>query len=178
MPSSTLLPAVKRVTRTGYFFDDAIRGIAEVSQIGITPREVIARLVKLRESGVIRRFGASIKPNDLGFSANALVAWKVPENRVQEVGSFLSKFSEITHCYERMIVAGKWEYNLYTVMHAKERDAVERLVKNLSEATAINDYQILYSTRDLKRTCARSSPTALSVDTCVASENLKETRKI
>ena len=145
------------------------------AQIGITPREVIARLVKLRESGVIRRFGALIKPNDLGFSANALVAWKVPENRVQEVGSFLSKFSEITHCYERMIVAGKWEYNLYTVMHAKERDAVERLVKNLSEATAINDYQILYSTRDLKRTCARSRSAAFSE---VSSDNLGEARKI
>jgi siroheme decarboxylase len=127
------------------------------AQIGITPREVIARIVKLRESGIIRRFGASIKPNDLGFLANALVAWKVPENRVQEVGSYLSQLSVVTHCYERMIVAGKWEYNLYTVMHAKERESVEQLVKDLSEATAVQDYQILFSTRDLKRTCSRST---------------------
>jgi DNA-binding Lrp family transcriptional regulator len=134
------------------------------AQIGITPREVIARIVKLRESGIIRRFGASIKPNDLGFSANALVAWKVPENRVQEVGIFLSKFSEVTHCYERHAVAGKWEYNLYTVMHAKERESVEQLVKNLSEVTAVQDFQILYSTRDLKRTCVRSTSGALSTE--------------
>jgi hypothetical protein len=77
-----------------------------------------------------------------------------------------------------MTIAGKWEYNLYTVMHAKEREAVEKTVKNLSEATAVNDYQILYSTRDLKRTCVHSSQTALSVDACVASANFKETRKI
>ena len=135
------------------------------TQLGITSGEVINRLVKLRETGVIRRFGASIKPNDIGFSANALVAWKVPENRVQEVGSCLAKFSEVTHCYERTTVAGKWEYNLYTVMHARERGAVEQLVKDLSEATAVNDYLILYSMRDLKKAYA-------------SSENLGETRKI
>lgn len=150
------------------------------TQLGITPQEVIARLVKLRESGVIRRFGASIKPNALGFSANALVAWKVPKNRVQEVGSCLSKFKEVTHCYERKVIAGKWEYNLYTVMHAREREAIEYLVNNLSEATAINDYLILYSTRDLKKTHARSASTALiNAETSVRlSENLRETRKI
>ena len=140
------------------------------AQLGITPQEVIARIVKLRESGVIRRFGASIKPNDLGLSANAIVAWKVPENRVQEVGSYLSQLSEVTHCYERMIVAGKWEYNLYTVMHAKQRESVEQLVKNLSEATAVQDYQILFSTRDLKRTCTRSNSSA--------SNSVKEKNKI
>lgn len=150
------------------------------AQLGITPREVIARLVKLRENGVIRRFGASIKPNDLGFSANALVAWKVSENRVQEVGSCLSKYQEVTHCYERKTVAGKWEYNLYTVMHARKRETIEQLVKNLSEATAVNDYLILYSTRDLKKAYARSASTVLlSTEASVETEeNLEEIRKI
>ncbi len=150
------------------------------AQIGITTQEVIARIVKLQENGVIRRFGASIKPNDIGFSANALVAWKVPENRVQDVGSRLSKFGEVTHCYERTPVVGKWEYNLYTVIHARERGAVEKLVKNLSEAIAVSDYLILYSTRDLKKTLAHSPSTILFPEetAVVASENLKETRKI
>jgi DNA-binding Lrp family transcriptional regulator len=134
-------------------------------QLGIPQKEVIARLVKLRESGVIRRFGALIKPNDLGFSANALVAWRVPENRVQEVGSRLAKISEVTHCYERVTVDGKWEYNLYTVLHARERGTLEQFVKYLSEANAVNDYLILYSTRDLKRTCARSSSAFSEVST-------------
>lgn len=148
-------------------------------QLGITSGEVIARIVKLREIGVIRRFGASIKPNDIGFSANALVAWRVPENRIQEVGSCLSKFQEVTHCYERKTVAGKWEYNLYTVMHARERKAVEQLVKTLSEATAVNDYLILYSTRDLKKAYDCSPSTVLfPVAYAVTSENLGEERKI
>jgi DNA-binding Lrp family transcriptional regulator len=149
------------------------------AQLGITPQEVIARLVKLRDSGVIRRFGASIKPNDLGFSANALVAWKVPENRVQDVGSCLSKYQEVTHCYERKTIAGKWEYNLYTVMHARKREAIEQLVNSLSEATAVNDYLILYSTRDLKKAYARSTSTVLlPAEASVPSENLRGTREI
>ena len=143
------------------------------AQLGITPQEVIARIVKMRENGVIRRFGASIKPNDVGFLANALVAWKVPENRVQEVGSYLSKFSEVTHCYERKTVAGRWEYNLYTVMHAQKREAIEQLVKNLSEATAVNDYQILYSTRDLKKAFIRS-PVYRSVTNRKSFENIRK----
>ena len=78
-------------------------------QLGITPKEVVTRLRNLKEKGVIRRFGASIKPNNIGFSANALVAWKVPENRVQEIGAYLSKYQEISHCYERKTVNGRWD---------------------------------------------------------------------
>jgi len=150
------------------------------AQIGITPQEVIARIVKLRESGVIRRFGALIKPDDLGFSANALVAWKVPENRVQEVAPCFSKFKEVTHCYERKAIAGKWEYNLYTVMHAREREGIGLIVNNLSEATAINDYIILYTARDLKKVKARliSSDLHLSKSSGLTEKNFGETRKI
>jgi DNA-binding Lrp family transcriptional regulator len=121
-------------------------------QLGITPKEVVTRLCKLKEKGVIRRFGASIKPNNIGFSANALVAWKVPENRVQVIGAYLSKYQEISHCYERKTVNGRWDYNLYTVIHGREREVVQSMVKEISKGIAINEYKILYSTRDLKRT--------------------------
>jgi len=144
-------------------------------QLGITPKEVLTRLCNLKEKGVIRRFGASIKPNNIGFSANALVAWKVPEKRVQEIGAFLSKYQEISHCYERKTVDGRWDYNLYTVMHGREREAVQRLVKEISDESGINEYKILYSTRDLKRNVRLNSSTVLSAkasSTC--SENVQE----
>jgi siroheme decarboxylase len=119
--------------------------------LGITQEEVINRLIKLKAEGVIRKFGASIKPNVIGFSANALVAWKVPANRIQEVGSQLSKLSDISHCYERKTVSGRWTYNLYTVMHAQERQSIQRLVNQISDGMSLKEYKILYSTRDLKR---------------------------
>jgi siroheme decarboxylase len=119
-------------------------------QVGITPKEVIERLKRLQETGIIRRFGASLKPNSVGFLANALVAWKVPQSRVEEVGRFFSEYDEISHCYEREPIAGKWEYNIYTVMHAHERETIQQLVKQLSTATALEEYSILYSKRNLK----------------------------
>ena len=123
-------------------------------RLRITQKEVISRLMKLRESGVIRRFGASIKPRGVGLSANAMVVWKVPESRVQEVATLLSKFNEVTHCYERKTIPQKWEYNLYTVMHAQEREIIEMLAKQFSDVIAISDYLVLFSKKDLKKTSA------------------------
>ncbi|XHH10279.1 MAG: Lrp/AsnC family transcriptional regulator [Candidatus Bathyarchaeia archaeon] len=119
-------------------------------KIGISPEEVLKRLVKLKESGIIRRFGASIKPNDIGFTANAVIAWKVPLERVNEIGTYLSSFREVTHCYERSPIPERWEYNLYMVMHALERGTIEETTKLLAETVGIQDYVILYSKRDLK----------------------------
>ena len=128
-------------------------------ELVITQKDVITRLTNLKEEGVIRKFGASIKPNAIGFLANALVAWKVPASRTKEVGSQMSKLSDISHCYERKPVNGQWEYNLYTVMHAPERAGIQRIVNRISIEMALNEYKILYSTRDLKRTClGRDSP--------------------
>ncbi len=120
------------------------------AKIGVSPNEVLTRLTKLKESGVIRRFGASIKPNDVGLTANAVIAWNVPMERVNEVGVYLSSFREVTHCYERQSVPERWEYNLYTVMHAQERQSIEQLTKLLAETIGIQNYVILYSKRDLK----------------------------
>ena len=124
---------------------------------------------------MIRRFGASIKPNNIGFSANALVAWKVPENRVQEIGDYLSKYQEISHCYERKTVLGRWDYNLYTVIHGREREVVQRMVKEISEGIAINEYKILYSTRDLKRNVSfGNSPMIPAEASSMPSESFRE----
>lgn len=125
----------------------------EISQqLGISEKEIISRLLKLKQEGIIRRFGASIKPSSIGFSANALVAWNAPENRILEIGEYLSKIPEISHCYERKAVQGRWDYNLYTVIHAQERESVHRLVNQLSLELGVREFKILFSGRDLKRT--------------------------
>ena len=144
-------------------------------QLGIPQKEVITRLNSLKEEGVIRKFGASIKPNNIGFSANALIAWKVPANRIQEVGAYLSKLSDISHCYERKAVNGRWEFNLYTVMHARERESIQRIVNQISIETAVNEYKILYSTRDLKRSnISAGSSAAVKVEASVLRDDFGE----
>ena len=86
---------------------EPFQDIADI--MGITQQEVVLRIIKLQESGIIRRFGASIKPHMVGLHANALVAWKVPESRIQEVGNLMVTFKEVTHCYSRKTIPEKWD---------------------------------------------------------------------
>lgn len=116
----------------------------------ITPQEVLIRLQELQKNGIIRRFGASIKPHGVGYSANALVAWKVPAARIALVGEYFSQHTEVSHCYEREIMPGAWEYNFYTVIHAKERSLVQKMVQRFAFETNLCEYAILFSTRNLK----------------------------
>ena len=70
-------------------------------RIGIPEEELVERLKALKEQGVIRRFGATLRHQEAGFSANAMVAWIVPEERIREVGETMAGFREVTHCYQR-----------------------------------------------------------------------------
>lgn len=126
---------------------------ANVAQkIGISEDEVIDRLEKLRDKGVIRRFGASINHHKVGITATVMVAWKVPQNHVERVGRVMSSCKEVTHCYERRVIPEKWEYNLFTVIHGYDRGSVKDFVEKLSKTTGIKDYSMLFSIKRFKRT--------------------------
>jgi DNA-binding Lrp family transcriptional regulator len=120
-------------------------------QMGITQEEVICRLTRLKKEGIIRKFGASIRPSHIGLLANALVAWKIDQSKVREIAEYFSKMPEISHCYERKPVQEKWEYNLYTVMHSQEQESIKGKVKELANEVNVPEYKILFSTRDLKK---------------------------
>jgi DNA-binding Lrp family transcriptional regulator len=120
-------------------------------KIGISQDEVISRLKALIRSRVIRRFGVSINHRRIGVVANVLVAWKVPQNRIKKIGRMLSRYEEITHCYERRTIPGKWEYNLFTVIHGCDRESVKKLVKKISESAGLNEYVIMFSIKQFKR---------------------------
>jgi len=131
---------------------------AIATQLGIKPDEVIERLQRLREEKIIRKFGLFVQKSKVGVIANAMVVWAVPSNRVQEVAEFLSRFREVTHCYERK-TAPNWRYNVYTVIHGVERKTVSELVKTLSAAVEVKDYLILFSVREfVRRSTGRVRP--------------------
>ena len=121
-------------------------------KLGICQDEAIQRLDDLYRSGIIKRIGVSLNQRKLGIVANALVAWKIPYDSTEVVGTRLSSFPEVTHCYERSIVPGTWEYNVFTVLHGYDHRSVEELAKKLSDAIGIRDYVILFSTEQYKRT--------------------------
>jgi DNA-binding Lrp family transcriptional regulator len=119
--------------------------------IGITREELLSRTRTLLNRGVIRRLGARINQRTLGIRVNAMVAWKVPEDRVEEVGRMMAAHPEITHCYERAVVPHRWEYNLYIVLHACDTDTVLRYVRELSASAGISEHVVLFSTTEYKR---------------------------
>jgi DNA-binding Lrp family transcriptional regulator len=119
--------------------------------IGITENLFINRLKRLKEAGVIRRFGATLRHQEAGYSANAMVAWIVPEERMPEVGKLLASFREVTHCYQRR-PQGDWRYNLYTMIHGNSRQQCLSIVKRMSNAVGITAYTVLFSEKEFKKT--------------------------
>lgn len=119
--------------------------------LGLTGNKVLERIGKLMEDGVIRKFRARINQRKVGITANALVAWKRGHSPNGDVGSFLASFPCVTHCYERLPVPGRWDYEFYTVHHGCSREEVLGEVKALSDRVGVDDYLVLFSTEEFKR---------------------------
>jgi DNA-binding Lrp family transcriptional regulator len=120
-------------------------------QINITEDQFLTVLNDLNDRGMIRRFGATLKHQNSGFKANAMVAWQVDEDRVEETGNIMAAFQEITHCYRRNPAPG-WKYNLYTMVHAANEDECRAIVKKISQAVGQKEYELLFSRKELKKT--------------------------
>jgi DNA-binding Lrp family transcriptional regulator len=123
-------------------------------KLGWSEEDVIKRLLALEREGIIRRFAATIGHRAIGILANAMIAWQVPAGDVEAAGSIFASFEEVTHCYERLTVP-EWPYNIYTMVHSRSRDDCIEIALRLSEASGINEYKILFSEREYKKTSAR-----------------------
>lgn len=120
-------------------------------KLGIDEETVLSVLSDLQQRGIIRRFGATLRHQNSGFSVNAMIAWRVAEDRVAEVGALMAGFDRISHCYRRD-PAKDWPYNLYTMVHAADRAEFAGIAKAVSEKTGVSDYAILFSKKELKKT--------------------------
>ncbi len=131
------------------------RPFAAVAQeLGLSEEELTRIIQSLLERGYIRRFGATIRHRISGFQANAMAAWKVPPERMEEIGAQMAACREVTHCYERQ-TNDAWPYNLYTMIHGKTQEECEAIAQRLAAATGIQDYVLLYSDAELKKTTMR-----------------------
>ena len=124
------------------------RAIAD--KLGISEDELLIRLNKYSQSGKIRKMGAVLRHREVGYSANALCAWIVPEERMQEVGEMFAKVAIVTHCYFRVTQPG-WPYNFYTMLHANTREQCNVIAKELADQAGLKDYTMLFSTREWKK---------------------------
>ena len=120
-------------------------------RLGIGEQRLLEVLRDLDRRGIIRRFGATLRHQKSGFEANAMVAWRVDEKRVDEVGRTMAGFGQVTHCYHRN-PNPRWPYNLYTMIHGADEAACLETARRISEATGVEDYTLLFSRRELKKT--------------------------
>jgi len=127
---------------------------AVASELGIEEDELLERLRKLKNKGILRRVGAILYHRRACFWANAMVAWRVPEERVAEVGEIMAADPRASHVYRRPVYPD-WPYNLFTMLHGRNRAEVETAVREMAERTGVGEYEILFSVREFKKTSMR-----------------------
>ena len=120
-------------------------------ELSMAEDELLQVLRELVHRGVIRRFGATLRHQKSGFSANAMTAWKVDEERIDEVGRIMASFKEVSHCYRRD-PTDDWKFNLYTMIHGRNENHCRQTAEKMAGKARVKDYQMLFSRRELKKT--------------------------
>ena len=125
--------------------------------LGLSEGEVMARLWLLQSSGIIKRFGVVVRHRELGYSANAMVVWDIPDDKVAETGARLGSQDCVTLCYRRPRRLPRWRYNLFTMIHGRDRETALRHVDRLIEQLDLHDvpHDVLFSRRRFKQRGAR-----------------------
>lgn len=124
---------------------------------GMTEDAVLARLQEWLAARILKRFGVVVRHHELGFTANAMAVWDVPDDRVSALGQRLAAEPGVTLCYRRARSLPDWRYNLFCMIHGQRREEVERRVAGLCAAHGLEElpHALLFSRRRFKQTGAR-----------------------
>lgn len=126
--------------------------------------DALATLSRWSKEGIIKRFGVVVRHHELGFNANAMVVWDVPDAEVSAVGRRIADSRAVSLCYRRPRFLPHWPYNLFCMIHGKNRNEVERSIATLVQNCGLSEYphSVLFSSRRFKQCGAQyvtSTPT-------------------
>jgi DNA-binding Lrp family transcriptional regulator len=132
---------------------------ALAERLGMAPAEVMARMQRMLERGIIRRIGAVPNHYALGYQANGMTVWDVPDEKLRELGPKIGALEFVSHCYHRPRLLPDWPYNLFAMVHGRDRHEVEAKAAQIAAlfGDADRGHAVLYSTRILKKTGLRLS---------------------
>ena len=119
-------------------------------RLEISSEELFARAKQYERNGVMRRFAAILRHRDAGFSANGMIVWNVPREKVDAVGYKIASFPQVSHCYQRPVYED-WPYSLFSMIHARSIEAAEAMALQISNTVQIKDFRILFSSREFKK---------------------------
>jgi siroheme decarboxylase len=148
--------AIVRQTQAGLpFVERPYHAVAEA--LGLPPEEVMARLRRMLDAGIVRRIGAVPNHYAIGWRANGMSVWDVDDARVTELGSRVGALDFVSHCYRRPRRPPAWPYNLFAMVHGRTREEVEGKVGEIAAllGPAARARDVLYSSRILKKTGLR-----------------------
>lgn len=130
------------------------RPYAEIAkQLNTSEENVISRLQQLMDNGAIKRYGVVVRHKELGYTANGMVVWDIPDDRVEELGICIGKYSCVTLSYRRPRRLPDWPYNLFTMVHGSNREEVTKKIQDIVEQCNLQDiaHTTLFSTRRFKQ---------------------------
>ena len=134
-------------------------------QLQLEPADVIARMQAMQDKALIRRIGVGPNHYRIGYRANGMSVWDVPDERVDSLGEQVGQFEFVSHCYQRPRQLPQWRYNLFAMVHGHTRAEVEDQVAQIAQFLGehARQHEVLYSTRILKKTGLRlAAPSSLS----------------
>lgn len=131
--------------------------LAVAQRLGLTEDEVIDRLGAMLEGGIVKRFGFIVRHHELGYKANAMVVWDVPGGEVDEIGQRMAQLPFVTLCYRRERRPPAWPYNLFCMIHGRDRETVRTQIDRIRTELdlAAVPSAVLFSSRRFKQRGAR-----------------------
>ncbi|MBN2317232.1 MAG: hypothetical protein JXM79_25125 [Sedimentisphaerales bacterium] len=118
--------------------------------VGISTEQFLTVLKNWKQEGKLRRVGSIVDHFKVGLSGGAMVVWRVEPQRVEQVGTILAGFREVSHAYERQ-TNEHWPYNLYTMVHGADGQQIGKIVERISRACGVTDYRMLTTIKELKK---------------------------
>ncbi len=128
------------------------RPFVEAAQwLGVSEEGLLGRAREMQSAGIMRRFAAVLRHRQVGYIANGMACWVVPEAQIEDIGCRAARFPQVSHCYQRPAYPPRWPYTLFTMIHGHTKNEVKSVAAQLAQETGIQRYQILYSTHEIKK---------------------------
>ena len=126
-------------------------------QLALTEQQVLRQISLWQEEGLVRRFGLVIKHRKLGYDANAMVVWNIPNNDMDNVALKLAKCAPVSLCYQRPRRLPDWPYNLFCMIHSTDRALVLQQISKITEQLGLESIEkdVLFSFKAYKQHGAR-----------------------
>jgi DNA-binding Lrp family transcriptional regulator len=118
--------------------------------LGMEVEDLLGHLRGMQERGLLRRVAAILFHRRAGFSANGMGVWKVPDERIAELGPRMAAFRGISHCYQRPTYRD-WPYSVFTMAHGRSKDECDAILDAIAEQTGIDERATLYSSTEFKK---------------------------